>query len=149
MLFDDADADLRDILRDPAQRVEILLVVRIVDFFQMDGVKLAFGGADAAPDAHKTVHHCCTAAEAPGALRLDLFLGKGCTQIVEACTGSLLLCRFLTRSTVIAADTDLYRGLVESAIIPVIASQSQGLTCMYIAMNGNSSLCRTNSASGG
>ena len=49
----------------------------------MNGVKFAFGGADAAADAFVRVHHRSAAAQAASGFRAHLLFGKGASQIPE------------------------------------------------------------------
>ncbi len=114
----------------------------IHNLLKVDGVKLALGGADAAADAHILIDDDAAAAEAAGGFLLDLLLGEGTAQILEA-----LLCLLggrtggLLAGCIVKADcVDAKRCDIQRLIITVVTAEILGLAGMYIAVDGDGCL---------
>ena len=109
----------------------------VADLLQVDGVKLALGGADAAAYAHVFIHNYRAAAKATLGLFLQLLLGEYAAQILEgllrlsgSAAGGLL-----PGSGVEGLDGDGGGGDVQGLVIPAVAAEVQTLARMDKAMS--------------
>ena len=104
-----------------------------------DGVKDAFGGADAAADTLVGIHHRRAAAQAAGGFGLYLLLGEGVGEIPEG-TGLGLPGPLgsLSVRVVVAGDENIV--LVQLDKVPSVSPDGQGAVLLYVPVQGNRAL---------
>ena len=107
---------------------------------ELDGIKGALGGANAAADALVGIHHGRAAAQAPGSLRLDLLLREGQAGIPE---GVLVInggipAGNLTGGIVVAVHPNVL--FVKRHEVPAVSADGQAGMGADKAVDGNGTL---------
>ena len=114
--------------------------VPITNLNQLDGIKLAFGGAYTAADTQVAVNLRCAAAKATCGFFLYLFLGEGESCIAERLALCLIVARQLSASVIKAVLRHKGVFLIQCAVYSAVAAVGECLSFVHDSVQGDGSL---------